>query len=286
MTTKRFAPMLATTPKHVTADQLLGDDAWAMDVKADGDRCAVVVDEGKVATFGRNAQRLTRPLPPAVRRELVRRLPTGRHILDGEIVGPTLYLFDLVSSGDAAYGEVLGPHHPWDVRRAALDTMLTTWPTNGVVRGVPYATGSDAKLALIDKVVTGRGEGVLAKRIDSQYREGARSRDWVKVKRHHEIDCVVMWLGTEKANMGVGCYDNGDLVEVAEVGRLTADGARCKVGNVIAVRCLYSSEGNRLVQPTLPRLRTDKAATECGLAQLDTARTNPLLLAELTGDLT
>jgi bifunctional non-homologous end joining protein LigD len=286
VTTKRFAPMLATTPKHVTAEQLLGDDAWAMDVKADGDRCAVVVDEGTVTTFGRNAQRLTRPLPHAVRKQLTTCLDSGRYILDGEVVGDMLYLFDLVTVGDKLAGELLGPWHPWDVRRATLDTLLATWPSDGPIRGVPYAIGAKAKLALVEKVVTGRGEGVLAKRIDSLYREGARSRDWVKVKRHHEIDCVVMWLGTEKRNMGVGCYEDGKLIEVAEVGRLTADGARCEVGSVVAVRCLYSTEANRLVQPTLPRLRTDKAATECDLAQLDTARTNPLLLAELTGDTT
>jgi ATP-dependent DNA ligase len=274
---ERFAPMLATTPRHVAATDLLGDDAWAFDVKADGDRCAVVIDDGKVVTFGRNAQRLSRPLPQPVRLLLEATLNEGRYVLDGEIVGPTLYLFDLVVAGD-----LVGPWHPWIVRRAALDTLLSTLPDDGPIRGVPYAVTHADKLDLVEAVVTGRGEGLVAKRTYSTYREGARSRDWVKIKRHHDIDCVVTWLGTEKANMGVGVYDGDSLIEVAEVGRLTGDGARCEVGCVVTVRCVYSSDTNRLVQPTLPRLRTDKAPTECTVDQLDTARTNPLLLAELT----
>lgn len=275
--TDRFAPMLATTPRQVTAEELLGDDGWAFDVKADGDRCAIVVDDGTVTTFGRNAQRLTRPLPAAVRRQLQATLKNDRYILDGEVVGHILYLFDLVSVGD-----LLGPWHPWEVRRATLDTLLAAWPSDGCIRGVPCAVGADAKLALVERVVAGRGEGLVAKRVDSIYREGARSRDWVKIKRRHEIDCVVTWWGTAKANMGVGVYHGDRLVEIAEVGRLTGDGALCNVGSVVTVRCLYASDGDRLVQPTLPRLRADKAPVECTLDQLDTARTNPFLLEELT----
>jgi ATP-dependent DNA ligase len=137
-------------------------------------------------------------------------------------------------------------------------------------------------LALVEQVVIGRGEGLIAKRVGAVYREGLRSRDWVKIKRHHEIDCVVTWLGAERANMGVGLYDGDHLVDVAEVGRLTGDGRRCQVGDVVTVRCLYASDTNRLIQPTLPRLRTDKTARECTLDQLHAARTNPHLLDEMT----
>lgn len=280
MTTPRFMPMLATPPKGVTATELLEDDRWAMDIKADGIRCAVMIAEGKVSIYGRDGQHLTKRPPAAVTTQLHWLGMESTYVLDGELVDGTLYLFDMPVAG-----ELVGPYHPWYARRAALDTLLEQWPKgSGVVRGVPYATTYEDKLALIDQVVTGRGEGLVAKRIESTYREGVRSRDWVKVKRHHEVDCVVMWLGTAKANMGVGVYRDGELVEVAEVGRLTGDGARCVLGSVISVRCAYSTATNKLIQPTLPRLRCDKAAVECGIDQLDATRTNPLLLAEITGE--
>lgn len=275
-----FTPMLASSPdpRSITAAELLSDDGWAMDVKADGVRCTVVIENSTLITVGRDGQRLNR-VPTAVIRQLAP-LVAGSYVLDGELVDGTLYLFDLVRAG-----EVVTEADPWTVRRAALDTVLGTWePGTGVVRGVPYATTEADKLALVNSVVVGRGEGLVAKRIGSPYRQGVRTRDWLKVKRHHHIDCVVMWLGVDKANMGVGVYDGDQLIEVAEVGRLTGDGARCEIGNVVEVRCLYSSEANRLYQPTLPRLRFDKPAIECNVDQLDAARTNPMLLAELTGD--
>lgn len=229
------------------------------------------------STYGRDGQHLTKRPPATVIAQLAP-LAANTYVLDGELVGGILYLFDLVVAG-----ELVGPYHPWHVRRAALDTVLSTWkPGTGAVRGVPYATTQEDKLALIDSVVKGRGEGLVAKRVDSIYRQGTRSRDWVKVKRHHEIDCVVMWLGTDKANMGVGCYRDGDLVEVTEVGRLTGDGARCEVGSVVTVRCVYSTATDKLIQPTLPRIRHDKPAHDCDIGQLDAARTNTSLLAELT----
>ena len=37
-------------------------------------------------------------------------------------------------------------------------------------------------------------EGIMAKRKSSVYREGVRSRDWLKIKNIKTQDCVVIWL--------------------------------------------------------------------------------------------
>jgi hypothetical protein len=46
------------------------------------------------------------------------------------------------------------------------------------------------------------------------------------------------------------------------------------VGDVVTVILLYSTDDNRLYQPTMPKIRLDKAPEECGWDQLDLCRTN------------
>jgi len=111
-------------------------------------------------------------------------------------------------------------------------------------------------------------EGLIFRQLDAPYREG-RSKDLIKIKFRHTVDCVVTDLRRDKkANMALGLFDDSQLVEVAECTALAGDKNRIRIGDVVEVTYLYASADNRLVQPTKPVIRTDKFARECTLDQL------------------
>ncbi len=68
-------------------------------------------------------------------------------------------------------------------------------------------------------------EGIVAKRLDSVYEPGRRSRSWRKIKVVHEVDAVVVgWrpgAGHRQGAIGsiaLGLYDKGSLRYVGSVG--------------------------------------------------------------------
>lgn len=68
-------------------------------------------------------------------------------------------------------------------------------------------------------------EGVMAKRIDSPYLIGKRSRYWLKIKKTSTLDCVVCgitkgegWREKYFGSLILGCYIDGKLTYVGKVG--------------------------------------------------------------------
>lgn len=267
-------PMRAETAQPEQTHQLLDDDGIVFEPKIDGERLLVDIVDGKPTSYTKEG-RITF-LPGPVRDALS--TITGTVTLDGELVAGRYALFDLVEAVS------------WDIRRTLLEaTYAQLWTDTDVIRLVPVARGHDAKIDMIDRIVTGLGEGIMAKYTDSLYVHGARSTQWLKIKRTHTIDCVVAWIGTEKKNMGVGLYDEHGVFhqhspngQPWEITRLTGDGPRAKPGDVVEVRVLYVTDDDRLYQPTLPMIRTDKSPESCLLSQFDDARTNRHLILEMT----
>jgi len=68
-------------------------------------------------------------------------------------------------------------------------------------------------------------EGVIAKRRESLYRPGARSRDWIKIKATKEQDCVIIGWSPGQGRRGgtigallCGVYADGELRYAGHVG--------------------------------------------------------------------
>jgi ATP-dependent DNA ligase len=196
-------------------------DAYVYEVKLDGFRCIAFVDGEEVFLQSRNGRPLARYFP-----EL--RFPSGRYVLDGEIVvrgangredfdalgqrihpaasrikrlsveTPAVYVaFDLL----ARDGTVL-IERPFAERRTALEALLSS-VTAACERTKPEVS-SDARAAgatsiePISSVDTAAeaehwlrdAEGVIAKERSAPYLPGQR-RGMVKVKRTRTIDAVV-----------------------------------------------------------------------------------------------
>jgi bifunctional non-homologous end joining protein LigD len=165
-------------------------------MKWDGYRAIATIRGGEVSFRSRNGLDFTASYPELG--ELVGAVAADS-VLDGEIVAldskgrPSFellqghkvpvqfFVFDALRLGGE---EVAGL--PYDERRDRLEAAVRE--TN--VIKVPGDAGSDLKKALATSKRLGL-EGVMAKRRDSPYREGKRSRDWIKLKHTSTQEVVI-----------------------------------------------------------------------------------------------
>ena len=179
-----YAPMLATL-----AEDLPRGRDWLFEVKWDGYRAAATVAGGDVTLASRRGNDLTERFAP-VAKEIPKAVKTPHCVLDGEVCaldeeGRTsfsemqqgtgalvYYVFDLLEVD----GEPL-VERPFTERRARLEELLDR--RNETVR--LSETFEDGE-ALLEAAREQGLEGVIAKRADSPYQVGRRTRDWLKVK--------------------------------------------------------------------------------------------------------
>ncbi len=237
-------PQLALSRKELPT----GED-YSYEVKLDGFRCVAFVDGEETFLQSRTGKPLGRYFP-----ELT--LPSGRYVLDGEIVvrdasgredfdalgqrihpaasrierlaaeTPAVYVaFDLLADRAQALLD-----SPFAARRAALEQLLADGGFGSAPVELMETTG-DVDAAHHWLI---HAEGTIAKERSAPYRPGER-KGMAKVKRVRTIDAVVAgWRpGKEPDTVGaliLGLYDGADLRVVGHCSGLTASEKRRLVG--------------------------------------------------------
>ncbi|MDX1418362.1 MAG: non-homologous end-joining DNA ligase [Rubricoccaceae bacterium] len=288
------APMLAERRSAVPA----GRD-WRFEVKWDGLRGLVAIDEGAVRIWGRRGRDYTAMFPEL---QDVGGLRTISAVLDCEIVC-------LDDAGHPVFGNVLRrlqrtggsqsaewarrrwPAHayvfdvlyldgrpvvkePWHRRRAWLETVV------GQGEG-PYRLSealSDGP-ALLAAVGEHGLEGVMGKRVDGAYHEGRRSDCWVKVKVEGTAEVVVIGYtpgeGYRSATFGA--------VHVAEP---SPDGLlyRGRVGGGFDDRALTEVRAQLDALDTTPRPAVAKGVRAPGTTWVEPSLVCTVRYHEITSD--
>lgn len=240
------------------------NDDWVFEQKLDGHRVLLVSPEADLppTALTRNGTPYTRRLPKALQDF---RFPEGRWVLDGELMGDgTYWVFDLPVTP-------FGGELELKARRAMLETLLGNLPGHPF-QLVPQARTVDDKVHLARTAIERCLEGLVLKRADSLYRQGARNRDWLKLKFVKTADVIVLDVrddGKESARLGI--MRDGKVIDVGRASLIGKEkrGA-ISSGDVVEVRFLYCNNpaAPRLYQPTIMRRREDKAAHECTDDQL------------------
>jgi bifunctional non-homologous end joining protein LigD len=233
-----LAPMAATTADRLPPDQ----ERWAFEVKWDGVRALAFVTNGQVRLQNRNGVDVTGRYP-----EVLGPGATAQHqlLLDGEVVSfdaggrpsfnllarhlaPVSYVvFDLLHLDGRSLLDV-----PYVERRTLLEALglgdtCRTNPASPVARSAwqvpPYHAGDGA--ALFEATRAQGLEGLVAKRLDSIYLPGKRSRAWLKLKHRRRQELVVGGStpgeGGRSGTLGallVGYYQGADLRFAGRVG--------------------------------------------------------------------
>lgn len=229
-----YTPMLASL-----TDGPFSEDGWIYEPKLDGIRAVAMIQDGEVNLWSRRGLDLTVSYP-----SIVKELTAYRQdiILDGEIVAlddrgrPSFQQLQqrsgLTRGLDVKAAEARLPvyYYVFDIlylngrrlegvklrdRKALLKQTLV--PTDRIRLVEPLA--ADGMLAYEACLESGL-EGVVAKRVDSTYEPGKRSKEWLKVKPTVSADFVVCGYtagtgsrGTTFGSLILGYYDKkGQLI--------------------------------------------------------------------------
>jgi DNA ligase 1 len=207
------APMLAQTATDVDeALEVLGGGEIAVEWKLDGARVQAHKEGEHVRLYTRTLNEVTAALPEIV--AAVRALPARALVLDGEAI---------------AY-DASGRPHPFQItmrrfgRRLEVEKLLTELPvrayffdclrlddrsladrplherSEALAAAVPEAlrvprivtSSAQEARAFYDAALAAGHEGVMAKSLASPYEAGNRGASWLKIKRAHTLDLVVL----------------------------------------------------------------------------------------------
>jgi DNA ligase-1 len=202
-------PMLAQTADDATGALAQFAGTAALELKLDGFRVQLHKDGDVVRAYSRALNDVTAYVPEAV--AAVAALPARRLILDGEAIvfGPSgrPLPFQDTMKRFGKNGNALADKLPLTL--TAFDTLLvddqtllaepaqTRWTILGDLApdlAVPrlVTASADAAEAFYTDAVARGHEGVMAKALDAPYDAGSRGAQWLKIKKIHRLDLVVL----------------------------------------------------------------------------------------------
>jgi bifunctional non-homologous end joining protein LigD len=201
---------------------------WVFEVKWDGVRAILYKSHNNISIQSRNGNDITRLYPEIVNAVKMSLRGSESTVLDGEIVvlnekgipdfhthqhrmhiqnhheimslsiknPSTYYVFDILYD-EGKNLESLG----YLERRQILNSVLKT---NDTIRISEYIDEKGTQILASSKELN--LEGIVAKHKRSVYREGIRSRDWLKIKNTKTQDCVIIGytrgLGSRVSHFG------------------------------------------------------------------------------------
>ncbi len=242
--TKRPMPTAIHPMLAESIEEPFDGQDWLFEIKWDGYRAVTFIENGKARLVSRNQNDLTPRYPEL--RDLPQSVKAKTAILDGEVVAlddqgrssfslmqqrtgfraggkratakadvqVLYYAFDLIYVDGYDWRRV-----PLEQRKQKLQSVLKTGDS------LRYSDHYPEQGKALFQIAKENGlEGILAKRRNSCYEE-RRSRDWLKIKIRHSLECVVGGYtepeGTRPhfGSLVLGLYDKqGRLIHVGQAG--------------------------------------------------------------------
>ena len=235
-----LAPMLATA-----IDKPFSREGWLFELKYDGVRAIVTIDDGRVRIVGRHGRDETQRYPEL--QQIAASVSANHAVLDGEIC-----VLDV--DGRPSFEQLqsrINVSRELDIQRAvrecpvvffafdileldARSLLATTLrirkkTLRDVLRDSSVGRFADHVEAdgttFFEQVQRTRIEGLVAKRADSLYQPGRRSADWLKIKAWQTQSCVIAGYtagqGKRREHLGaliLAISHDGRLVHCGQVG--------------------------------------------------------------------
>lgn len=200
------------------AKKIPNDDEYLFEVKWDGIRAMITLDEGEIKIRSRNQHDITAHFPelivpaafravngvfdaeiicidehgrPSFKKVISRLRATGKTNIQTMVKSTPAYCYIF----DCLY---------LDGRATINDTLLRRreWLQDIVKKDSHYRlseTVDDGK-ALFEAAMEHHLEGIMAKRKDGKYLPGKRSDGWIKIKVRDTVDCVILGFTEGKGN--------------------------------------------------------------------------------------
>lgn len=221
-------PMLATS-----IEEPFDREGWLFEVKWDGYRAIAKIGEGNLHLYSRNQQTLNAQYPEII--ESLSRLNFSA-VLDGEIVV-------LDEAGVSQFG-LLQDYQQQLTGALAYYVFDILWLEGHDLRGLPLARRKEILTRVLPvlphvrlsqhietsgveffKLAIAHGlEGIIAKDMQSHYRAGERSRDWLKIKIFQQQEAVIGGYTEPRGSrqhlgaLVLGVYKDDELVYIGHTG--------------------------------------------------------------------
>ena len=225
---KTFKPMLATL-----VDKPFDEPGWIYEIKWDGYRAVALLNKGEVSLISRNNKSFKEkfyPVTAALKKWKINAVVDGeiavlsdsgvahfgslqnwRSEADGALV---YYVFDILYLNGYDLKDL-----PLTERRKILEKNLLE--ENIICMSENFDTSATKFLANASKMGM---EGIMAKKADSVYAEGERTKEWLKIKANKRHEVVIGGYtqneGSPKtfSSLLVGVYDKGRLDYMGKIG--------------------------------------------------------------------
>jgi bifunctional non-homologous end joining protein LigD len=251
-------PQLLNPIDNSDAPRFLADPGWALQEKLDGRRLLL----RSVASQIEGVNKLGLVIGVACPIIEEARTLGADFVLDGEVIGDRLHVFDLLSRD----GSDLRPL-PWAARYQALTAMLGT-RRNGHVQVVDCWTDPAEKADRLAELRAARAEGVVFKSVAAPYVPGRPNSGGAQLKWKFVATLSAQVMAVNRQRSVAVSLRDGD--EWRTVGNVTVPPNRevPAPGDVVEVRYLYATSGGVLYQPVYLGTRDDVEAAECIWGQL------------------
>ena len=217
---------------------------YLYEIKWDGIRAMISLDEGKMRIHGRNGMDITKQFPELLIPEQAFRATSG--LFDGEIVcleaagkpnfGNVIHRMQQTTEGGIERAKVRHPAvcYVFDCLyldgRAIVNEPLTrrrAWLEDAIKKGSSYRVSQvvEEGAPFFEAVKEMGLEGIMAKQCNSTYLPGKRSDSWFKIKTRQTLECAIIGYtrgkGDREASFGalhLGQANGGELKYLGKVG--------------------------------------------------------------------
>ena len=240
-------------------EPLLADERFCIQRKHDGKR--LLLHKQGFEITGINRRGLECGFPESIRGAAAA-LPHN-FLLDGEAVGDTFHVFDLLEVRFTDLRPV-----PYKARLVELLNLLASTQQNAI-QWVATHNGQSAKRCVFEKLREENAEGVVFKRIGAPYSPGRPNSGGDQLKyKFVETASVIVNAINAKRSVAIAVWENGTLVSAGNV-TVPVNQLIPKIGDVVEVRFLYAMPGSgSLFQPVYLGTRDDITSAECTRDQL------------------
>ena len=225
---KTFSPMLATL-----VDKPFDEPGWIYEIKWDGYRAVAMINKGNVNLVSRNNKPFNEkfyPIVDALKKWNINAIIDGEAVVlnekgvsnfgalqnwrseaDGDLF---YYVFDVLWLNGYDFKNL-----PLVKRKQILNEQI---PFEGIIRlSESFETSATEFLEATAKMGM---EGIMAKKEDSIYIEGERTKEWLKIKSNKRHEVVIGGFTQNEGSaktfsaLLVGAFDNGRLDYMGKIG--------------------------------------------------------------------
>ncbi|MFZ2238085.1 MAG: WGR domain-containing protein [Gordonia amarae] len=266
-------PQLLNVADQDAANEAISSDSWCMQEKFDGRRMMLRKSGDTVEAINKLG------LIVGVSEPVVRAAASidADFIIDGEIIGDTLYAFDILECHlrgalvlplsreviENSGGDLRGATYRGRYR--VLADLIAFNPDDAIVTAPSWNNPSDKRQKLAE-LRDGKAEGVVFKNLESAYAPGRPNSGGpqLKFKFVDTLSALVSAIN-DKRSVGLGLHGADGLTFVGNV-TIPANHEVPEVGAVVEVRYLYANP--MLFQPVYLGVRDDILPEECVMAQV------------------